>query len=62
MVANLFKIDDLGVDLLKTCLIDRRIFLFLMANITFLRGILEGSQSLYRLTFGCLINVLTEDL
>ena len=35
---------------------------YLMANIIILKGILDGSRSLYRLTFGCLVNFLTEDL
>ena len=54
------NIDDLGADLVKRCLIDRPFFL--MANRIILKGILDGSRSLYRLTFGCLENFLTEDL
>ena len=35
---------------------------YLMSNIIILKRIPDCSRSLYRLTFGCLVNVLTEDL
>ena len=61
LVAILFKIDDLGA-YLEHILIDHRFFLILMASIIILKCILYGSLSLYRLTFGCLVNFLAEDL
>ena len=64
-MLHMHKFKTIWANLFKRLLIDGLFFLFLMANIILLKGILDGSRSLYRFTIGCLvINLLTvtEDL
>jgi hypothetical protein len=54
--------DDLGAVLTKQCFKNDLFFLFLIANIIFFKGNLEGARSLDRLAFACLVTFRTVDL